>query len=265
MKFDFKHIDPATGLPKVVKRGPEIQLMNRMPGRTGWIWLLQNRVDINTVGNCRYKKKVWYDRADMTVSTDESKEDAVPFRTYNLPGAGRPGGWLYGNELHEYMHAQEPKENKVFLGGTCNGSEWREELMPMLDIAYFNPVVDDWTPQCQLEEERQKSICKWQLYVITPQIKGVFSIAEVVQSSNKDPEHTIFCILNEYQGESFQKFMIKSLDATAQLVRSNGANVCYTLKDCADILNNKVSVSERKINRFTTALAESLQNILDIK
>lgn len=30
---------------------------------------------------------------------------------------------------------------KVFLGGTCNNSTWREELKPLLKIDYFDPVV----------------------------------------------------------------------------------------------------------------------------
>ena len=37
---------------------------------------------------------------------------------------------------------------KVFLGGTCNNSKWRDKLIPMLNIDYFNPVVDDWTEEC---------------------------------------------------------------------------------------------------------------------
>ena len=36
-------------------------------------------------------------------------------------------------------------KNKVFLGGTCNNSTWREELIPQLKIDYYNPVVKDWT------------------------------------------------------------------------------------------------------------------------
>lgn len=48
-------------------------------------------------------------------------------------------------------------KNKVFLGGTCNNSTWRNELIPLLNIDYFNPVVEDWTPECQAEEERQKN------------------------------------------------------------------------------------------------------------
>ena len=85
---------------------------------------------------------------------------------------------------------------KVFLGGTCNESTWRDKLIKMLEIDYFNPVVDDWTEECYQEELRQREICDYCLYVITPRMTGVYSIAEVVDDSNKRPEKTIFCILN---------------------------------------------------------------------
>ena len=49
------------------------------------------------------------------------------------------------------------KKAKVFLGGTCNNSTWRNRLIDNLKIDYFNPVVEDWTPECQAEEERQKN------------------------------------------------------------------------------------------------------------
>lgn len=132
------------------------------------------------------------------------------------------------------------KLNKVFLGGTCNGSEWRNELIPMLKIDYFNPVVENWTPECQAEEEYQKKVCKWQLYVITPQMTGVFSIAEAVQGSNKDPKHTIFCVLKEHQGKVFENFNIKSLNATSKLISENGAIICESLNEVADILNKNI-------------------------
>lgn len=50
---------------------------------------------------------------------------------------------------------------KVFLGGTCNESTWRDKLIHILPehIKYFNPVVEDWTPACQREEERQRMNC----------------------------------------------------------------------------------------------------------
>ena len=41
---------------------------------------------------------------------------------------------------------------KVFLGGTCNGSNWREELIKELDIDYFNPVIENWDDKAQVNE-----------------------------------------------------------------------------------------------------------------
>ena len=84
----------------------------------------------------------------------------------------------------------------VFLGGTCAESTWREESIPMLKIDYFNPVVDDWTLECQEEEIRQREQCDYCLYVITPKMQGYYSIAEVVDDSNKRPEKTVFCVLD---------------------------------------------------------------------
>ena len=146
------------------------------------------------------------------------------------------------------------KERKVFLGGTCNNSKWREELIPNLTIDYFNPVVDDWTPEFQEEEIKQKEICKYQLYVLTPKMKGVFSIAEVVDSSNKNPNNTILCVLNEYEGERFEDFQLKSLDALKRLVESNGAFVTDNLKSVYEYLNT----TEHKNNKYLYTLEYTL-------
>ena len=110
MKYDFRHIDPRTGLPKVIKNDePEIQMMNRLPWRTGWIYLLQNRVGLNTVGNQRFKKKVWYDRRDCTVSTDETKEDAQHIRVAKFPNLGRPAGWIFASDIREFFNQKFTK------------------------------------------------------------------------------------------------------------------------------------------------------------
>ena len=114
---------------------------------------------------------------------------------------------------------------KVFLGGTCNNTIWREKLIPILKIDYFNPVVDDWTLECQKEEIKQRNKCDFCLYVITPSMKGVYSIAEVVDDSNKRPSKTILCILeNEIPDDdgryptdkiSFDDAELKSLNQVA--------------------------------------------------
>ncbi|MFA8300164.1 MAG: nucleoside 2-deoxyribosyltransferase domain-containing protein [Hyphomicrobiales bacterium] len=129
-------------------------------------------------------------------------------------------------------------EKRVFLGGTVNGSTWRDQLIPKLEIDYFNPVCDDWTPEKQEEEIYQRNVCKFVLYVLTPKLTGFYSIAEVVDDSNKRPERTIFCILDEDDGLTWTSFQKKSLNAIAKMVEENGAKYCTSLDDIAKYINH---------------------------
>lgn len=142
---------------------------------------------------------------------------------------------------------------KVFLGGTCNESMWRDELIPMLEIDYFNPVVEDWTEECYQEELKQRAICDYCLYVITPKMAGVYSIAEVVDDSNKRPKKTIFCLLNSDLNEKwleneclerylfFNKAQMKSLDKVGRMVESNGGKYFTSLEDVTYYLNSNLN------------------------
>ena len=103
VRYDWKNIDLITGLPKVKEPRPEesIELMNRMPARSGWIVMLHNRVNLNSTGNIHYSKKVWFDRASKKVYEDEEMTDeGTHFFTYMLPHCGKPGGWMY---LEDYI------------------------------------------------------------------------------------------------------------------------------------------------------------------
>lgn len=122
---------------------------------------------------------------------------------------------------------------RVFLGGTWNNSTWREKLIPLLKIDYYNPIVKDWTPECQKEEIRQRKICKYVLYVITSEMTGVYSIAEVVDDSNKRPKSTVLCVLKD----GFTKSQLKSLESVKRMVSNNGAKVCESLEEVANYLN----------------------------
>jgi len=131
---------------------------------------------------------------------------------------------------------------KVFLGGTCNGSSWRDEIIPYLKSAkidYFNPVVPDWTEECMVQEIEARKKCDFVLYVITPKMTGVYSIAEVVDDSNKRPCNTIFAILKSDSGKTFLDFQIKSLSSVVKMVISNGAYYTDNLKDIVTYINNK--------------------------
>ncbi len=131
---------------------------------------------------------------------------------------------------------------KVFLGGTCNESTWRDRLISQLEIDYFNPVVPDWTEECMVEEIRQRESCDFVLYVITPFMTGAYAIAEAVDDSNKRPKKTLFCFLecdiNEKgEGKSFTFGQVKSLEAVWKMVQQNDAYTFTSLNQIGLFLN----------------------------
>lgn len=135
---------------------------------------------------------------------------------------------------------------KVFLGGTCNETDWRDKLIQSLQIEYFNPVITDrdWTEEDRQNEIQQRQECDYVLFVITPRLSGFYSIAEVVDDSNKKPEKTIFYVQprdTNDQGQSvvFNPAVRKSMDAIIELVKKNGAHVMNSLEEIATFLNSK--------------------------
>ncbi len=130
---------------------------------------------------------------------------------------------------------------RVFFGGTCGNSTWREELILKLDLNKvfpFNPIVSDWNESAQQNEIIHRENDDLCLYVITPEMEGYYSIAEVVDDSNKRPNKTIFCVLEEANGKRFNKKEIKSFMMIKKMIISNGAMVCSNLDEIADYLNN---------------------------
>lgn len=134
---------------------------------------------------------------------------------------------------------------KVFLGGTVSDTDWRGHLIQLLSdkVDYFDPVVDDWTDDAQEEELRQRKLCDYVLYVITPDLQGVYSIAEVVDDSHRQPSKTIFCVHDE---EGFTEGGLKSLNAVKDMLVKNGATVCDSLLDVAQFLNIKAILDSHK-------------------
>ena len=128
---------------------------------------------------------------------------------------------------------------KVFLGGTCNGSLWRDEVIKKLMIHYYNPVGEEWTPEMMEKELKQRAESDFCLYVLTPKLEGFFSIAEVIDDSNKRPGKTIFSFINEDEGKTFSEVQIKSLKQVARMVKENGAKYFDTLKEAIDFLNHQ--------------------------
>lgn len=80
---------------------------------------------------------------------------------------------------------KEDKPKRFFLGGTTAGSTWRNEVIQELEkrkLEYFNPVVPDWNDEARKKEEEEKEKCDTMLFLITPEMQGVYSIAEIINS-----------------------------------------------------------------------------------
>ena len=45
---------------------------------------------------------------------------------------------------------------KVFLGGTCSGRKWRDELIPLLKCDYYNPIVKNWNESDRIREVKER-------------------------------------------------------------------------------------------------------------
>jgi len=138
--------------------------------------------------------------------------------------------------------------SRVFLGGTCNDSKWREsKMIPLLKekgVDYFNPVVKEWNDVAKQQEIFEREHDDFVLYVITPLIAGYYSIAEVVEDSIKRPEKTIFHVMGIDDTKSpeysctFSKSQAMSLDAIGKMVEKNGATWCNSFEEIAEWVSN---------------------------
>ncbi len=71
----------------------KMHCMNQYPSRSGWIVLLQNRVNLDSVGNVRYKTKVYYDHRTRMVGFSADSCD-TPFRCAKLKNNQPAAGWM---------------------------------------------------------------------------------------------------------------------------------------------------------------------------
>merc|ERR1712166_1891 len=80
-------------------------------------------------------------------------------------------------------HQDDTKEaTDVFLGGSCNPTTWRRDTaIPQLEAAgttYYNPQVDDWSPDLVEIEAQAKQHANILLFVIDAQTRALASMLE---------------------------------------------------------------------------------------
>lgn len=140
------------------------------------------------------------------------------------------------------------KKMTMFMGGTCAGSTWRDELVTKLDaknIDAFNPVVDNWTPECQTLEDEHKENDDILLFVLTPESKSIYSWVEVALAASKQPERTVLCVLRERDGKTYEGHEEKAVLKSIKDIKETGTVVVGNLEDLAKHLNTRANTLKR--------------------
>ena len=129
----------------------------------------------------------------------------------------------------------------IFLGGTCNGSNWREEFKKLTNRTWFDPqkTAGEWSLNDVEIENIHKREDKYVLFVLTAKMQGAYTVAEAVDYSHKRPANTIFCVIKDGEDGQFDEEQIKSLKKVGDIIKSNGAIVANTLEEIARIVEKE--------------------------
>ncbi len=128
---------------------------------------------------------------------------------------------------------------RVYLGGTQNGSMWREQFIGHLNMDCIVPETrnDKWSDIDRLKDNEVKSTCDIHLYAITPMMVGVYNIAETLESCLKyKDKKTIVCIMDIDGFLHFNDKVYKDLKLIGNLITDNGGEVFYALGDAISFL-----------------------------
>jgi Holliday junction resolvase RusA-like endonuclease len=152
-----------------------------------------------------------------------------------------------GEPRFDVLKEDKPIPSMIFLGGTCAGDKWRDKLIPALKkkgFEYFNPVVSDWTPDCIEKENLMKNeYCDSHLYVLTPAMKGVYSVAEIINSAWEVKEHNFGSCIVGILGtkEEWGEGQWRSIEATVKLLKNIGGEspkiVARHIEDPCELLD----------------------------
>lgn len=123
-----------------------------------------------------------------------------------------------------------PECTYVFLGGTVGTATWRDgfieklaSLDPALSNHVFNPLVDEWTPEDKVIEDKAKREADFHIYYLTnpnavDSTISSYALVEAAARVKEAPEQTLIVFDDT---ASYPKHLQKQIDATKDLIRSN--------------------------------------------
>ena len=124
----------------------------------------------------------------------------------------------------------------VFLGGTCAGPDYRKQLIPQLTGNYFDPVVENWTPDDAERENDAKAMAALNVFVLTPAATGWYSIAEMTELALVSHKPVVIAFI-EVDGFTWTDHQLKSNAQICNLLTRHGALIAKDLDAVAKIVN----------------------------
>ncbi|MNU19665.1 hypothetical protein D3C71_78980 [compost metagenome] len=128
----------------------------------------------------------------------------------------------------------DPNRPYAFLGGTINGSTWRNKLAPQLTCEFFDPVVLEWSPDDRKREDDAKTQATIHVYALTPKQTGFYGIAEMTQAvCGLSQRKVALLFLDEDDGTTYEEHQASSVAAIRELL---SAYVNVSIFDSVDHL-----------------------------
>ncbi|CAI5713414.1 unnamed protein product [Hyaloperonospora brassicae] len=123
-----------------------------------------------------------------------------------------------------------PVDVAVFLGGSCNPTTWRRDIaVPLLTanhVRFFDPQVDEWSPERIAMETRAKERAALVLIVVDGRTRSLVSIHEAVEFVCRG--RSVRLVIDDVPSGLVIEGAVVS---TAELADLNGARQC--LRDVA--------------------------------
>lgn len=163
---------------------------------------------------------------------------------------------------------KEKNKSRIFLGGSCNPTTWRQNVaIPFLEangISYYNPQVDNWTPEVVNLERYAKQNAQILLFVIDKQTRSTTSLVEsaFMAGENKSLvlviypfEYNLVSLLDESKQTSSNRFETRSKLSKTSLAKSSKDN--RQQDDSSSFIESSSSSSARS----STVTSNSLSSL----
>lgn len=163
--------------------------------------------------------------ATLTSSSPSTSRPASPSRTTSNTNS---------TSCKSKQLVDRDKKLQIFLGGSCNPTTWRQNVaIPFLEkngISYYNPQVDNWTPEAVNLERYAKQNAQVLLFVIDKQTRSTTSLIESAFMAGENKSLVLVIYPFEYS--------IVSLTDTSNQTSS-----------CIETKNRLLSASLTRLNR----------------